>query len=89
MAETFRDWLSTWEEWRVEAEEYRDLDDERVLVLFHFSARGKTSGLDVAQIGTKGANLFHLRGGKVTRLVQYLDRERALADLGLAPESGE
>jgi ketosteroid isomerase-like protein len=89
MAETFRDWLSTWEEWRVEAEEYRDLDDERVLVLFHFSARGKTSGLDVAQIGTKGANLFHLRGGKVTRLVQYLDRKRALADLGLAPESGE
>jgi ketosteroid isomerase-like protein len=89
MAETFRDWLSTWEEWRVEAEEYRDLDDERVLVLFHFSARGKTSGLDVAKIGTKGANLFHLRGGKVTRLVQYLDRERALADLGLAPESGE
>src|SRR5215207_8935408 len=76
MAEVFRDWLSTWEEWRVEAEEYRELDPERVLVLFHFSARGKTSGLWLGQIGTKGASLFHLRGGKVTRLVQYLDRER-------------
>ena len=83
MAETFRDWLSTWQEWCVEAEEYRELDGERVLVLFHFSARGKTSGLEVGQIGTKGASLFHLRGGKVTRLVQYLDRERGLEAAGL------
>jgi ketosteroid isomerase-like protein len=83
MAETFRDWLSTWQEWRVEAEEYRELDGERVLVLFHFSARGKTSGLELGQIGTKGASLFHLRDGKVTRLVQYLDRERGLEAAGL------
>jgi len=83
MAEAFRDWLSTWEEWRVEAEEYRELDGERVLVLFHFSARGKTSGLEVEQLRTKGASLFHLRDGQVTRLVQYLDRERGLEAAGL------
>jgi len=53
MAEVFRDWLSTWAEWRVEAEEYGELDGERVLVLFQFRARGKTSGLEVGQIGTK------------------------------------
>jgi len=83
MAEAFRDWLSTWEEWRVEAEEYRELDGERVLVLFHFSARGKTSGLEVEQLRTKGASMFHLRDGQVTRLVQYLDRERGLEAAGL------
>ena len=71
------------EELRAEADEYRALDDERVLVLMHFSGRGKTSGLEVGQIQMKGANLFHVRGGKVTRLVTYWDRERAFADLGL------
>ena len=86
MAAAFRDFLSAWEDWRVKAEEYRELDDERVLVLTHFIARGKTSGLDVGQIRSNGASLFHVRGGKVTRQVFYLDRERALADLGLAPE---
>ena len=87
MAEVFRDWLSTWEEWRVEAEEYRELDGERVLVLFHFNARGKTSGLEVGQIWTKGASLFHLRGGQVTRLVKYFDRAKALEAAGLREEA--
>ncbi len=68
---------------RCEGDEYRALDDERVLVLMHFSGRGKTSGLEVGGIRMKGANLFHVRGGKVTRLVLYWDRERAFTDLGL------
>ena len=34
---------------------YRVLDDERVLVLFRPSGRGKTSGLDLAQMQTAGA----------------------------------
>jgi ketosteroid isomerase-like protein len=88
MVEGFRGVLTAWEDWRAEADEYRELNGERVLVLVHLSGRGKTSGLEVGQIGTKGANLFHLRGGKVTRLVIYFDHERALADLGLAPEAG-
>ena len=82
MAEGWRSFLSTWEEFRVDVDEYRELDDERVLVLDHPSGVGKTSGVDLGQMQAKGAQLFHIRGGKVTRLVHYFDRERALADLG-------
>ena len=72
--------LSAWEDLRVEAEDYREVDDERVLALIHFTGRGKTSGLGVAG---KGAALFQVRDGKVARVVTYFDRDRALADLGL------
>jgi ketosteroid isomerase-like protein len=88
MVEATRDVLGAWEDLGVEVEEYRELDGERVLVLMHLSGRGKTSGLDLAQIRSKGAWLVHVRDGKVTRFVRYWDRERALADLGLAPEGG-
>jgi ketosteroid isomerase-like protein len=86
MAEAVRGLLSAWEGLRTEAEEYRELDDQRVLVLDHRSGRGKTSGVDVGQIRATGAHLFHVRGGKVARIVIYLDRERARADLGLAAD---
>jgi len=88
MAEAWRGILSSWEDLRVEAEEYRELDDERVLVLNRFSGRGKTSGVEVRQLWTKAASLFHVRGGKVIRLVQYWDHQRAFADLGLASGGG-
>jgi ketosteroid isomerase-like protein len=80
MAEAWYETLRAFEELRCAGDEYRALDDERVLVLMHFSGRGKTSGLEVGDIQMKGANLFHVRGGKVTRLVLYWDRERAFAD---------
>jgi ketosteroid isomerase-like protein len=87
-AEGVREFLSAWKEFRIEADEYRDLDEQRVLVLDHRSGRGKTSGLDLAQVRTDGARLFHIRDGRVTRLVVYLDRDRAFADLGLTPDTG-
>jgi ketosteroid isomerase-like protein len=78
-----REVLSAWQDHYLEAEEYRELDLDRVLVLAQFIARGKRSGVDVA---LSGATLLHIRESKVTRLVVYGDRERAFADLGLAPE---
>jgi ketosteroid isomerase-like protein len=87
-AEASRDFLSAWDDLRFEAEEYRELDGGRVLVLVHFSGRGTRSGLEVGQIRAKGAHLLHIRDGKVMRSVFYFDRERALADIGLAPEAG-
>jgi ketosteroid isomerase-like protein len=83
MGSVFRDWLSAWEGWTAEAEEYRELDSGRVLVITSSSGRGKSSGLGVGQMYAHGANLFHIRNGKVTRLVAYWNRDRALADLGL------
>jgi ketosteroid isomerase-like protein len=75
--------LDAWEDWRVEGEEYRELKTDRVLVLDHHSGRGRTSGLEVGRMGGKGAVVFHIRDGQVTKMVAYWDRDRALADLGL------
>jgi hypothetical protein len=84
MAQRWREGLNAWERLRVSADEYRDLAANRVLVLLHGSSgRGKTSGVDLGEVWTKGASLFHISSGKVTKLVLYWDRERALADLGL------
>jgi ketosteroid isomerase-like protein len=83
MAEGFRQWFSAWEDMRNEAEDYRELDDERVLVLHRFTGRGKWSGLELGQMHARGAALFHVNDGKVARMVHYADRWRALADLGL------
>jgi ketosteroid isomerase-like protein len=79
MAEGWRSWLSAWDEWRSEPDEFRELDDAQVLVLDHVRGRGKASGLDLGRMGAKGAQLYDLRDGKVTRIVVYFDRERARA----------
>jgi ketosteroid isomerase-like protein len=83
MAEGWRDFLGAWKDFGITAEEFRELDSERVLVLGHYTGRGKTSGLEVAEMQASGGGLWHIRDGKVTRIVFYLDRAHALADLGL------
>jgi len=72
--------LNLWDDYRVEAETYRELDDERVLVLTRQNARGKTSGVQIRQ---RRATLFHIRDGRIIRRISYWDRESAFADLGL------
>jgi ketosteroid isomerase-like protein len=88
MTEGWREFRSAWEEYHFEAQEYRELAGDRVLVLGSFSGRGKNSGLKLGQVRSKAARLFHIRGDKVTRLVLYADSARGLADLGLASEGG-
>jgi ketosteroid isomerase-like protein len=88
MAEGWRDLFTAWEGVRVEVDGYRELDGERVLVLARMRARGRTSGLEIGEMGGKGATVFHVRGDEVAKLVVYFDYERALADLGLAQEDG-
>ena len=83
MAAARRDWVSAWEDWRASADEYSELDDERVLVLMRYGGRGKLSGVDLGEMGSGAASLWHVRGGNVTRVVCWWERERGLAELGL------
>ena len=89
MAAASRGVFDVWEDYRAAVEEIREIDGGRVLVVHRRSGRGKTSGVDLGQLSPKGAFLFNVRDGKVTRFVRYLVREHALVDLGLAPDAGD
>jgi ketosteroid isomerase-like protein len=65
--------MTVWENYRAEAEDYRELDSERVLVLMRHGGRSRTSGVEVGHLDKRGANLFHIRDGKVVRLTFYCD----------------
>jgi ketosteroid isomerase-like protein len=88
MAELWGSFLSAWTDLRAEAEEILELDEGRVLVLARNSGIGKTSGLELDDTLSRGANVFEIRDGKVTKLEIYSDRDRAMAELGL-DRSGE
>jgi ketosteroid isomerase-like protein len=83
MADAMRNLLSAWRNLSVEADEYRELEGERVLVLHRYIASGKTSGLELREMQANAAGLFHLSDHKVTKLAIYFDRSSALADAGV------
>ena len=67
-------------DWRNSAEEYRELDDGRIFAVDRLTGRGRSTGLQGEAVG---ARVFEISAGRVTKLVIYSDRDRALADLGL------
>ncbi len=69
----------TWEALQVLADEYRDLDD-RVLALGRTEGRGRGSGI---QVDAPLAMVFDFRGGKISRVLTYLDHGEALLAAGL------
>ena len=83
LATGMREALSAWQNLRTTVDEYRELDEKRVLVLLRYSGRGKTSGLELDALSTRGADLIEIHEGKVTKIVKYYVLDRALADLGL------
>jgi ketosteroid isomerase-like protein len=87
MWEGWRERLSIWADHRMEVDEFREVGNDRVLVLAHAVARGQASGMEVRSTPGLGASVFHVRDGRVAKLLVYWDRAHALADLGLAPES--
>jgi uncharacterized protein len=74
-----REWLSPWEDWRCEAEEFIASGDF-VVVLTRYTGRGKGSRVAV---DTRGAHVWTLRDGRVIRLEVFSSRERALAAAGI------
>ena len=76
----WRQWLRSWDSYRAKAEEYRELDDGRVLVCGRMAGSGRSTG---ASVETTFLNVVHVRDGTVVRIVMYPSREAAIADLGL------
>jgi uncharacterized protein len=78
-SERLREWLSPWEDWRCEAEEFVAAG-EFVVVLTRYTGQGKESGLAV---NVQGAHLWTMRDGKAIRLEVFSSREKALEAAGL------
>jgi ketosteroid isomerase-like protein len=70
-------WLSGWEHWRAEADEYLEFGDH-VVVLATYHGRGRGSGVEIRQ---EGAHVYELRDGKVVRLEIFATRTKALASV--------
>jgi ketosteroid isomerase-like protein len=73
-----RAWLSGWEDWRAEADDFLEFGDT-VVVLASYYGRGKGSGVEIHQ---EGAHVFKLRDGKVVRLEIFASRKRAMESVG-------
>ena len=72
--------LEAWEERRLEPEEFLDAGED-VVVLLHEYRRGKGSGVELE---TETAVVVTVSGGRVVRIQGYMDREAALAAVGLS-----
>jgi ketosteroid isomerase-like protein len=80
-----RQWIEDmrrdWEVYETRPEEFRDLGDERVLILGTWRARGRSSGVELNS--QQAAWLLRCQAGKVIRMQTFTDRERAFEAAGL------
>jgi ketosteroid isomerase-like protein len=70
------DFLSVWENFRVDLERILPGGGDRYVVLVHLSARGKESGVPIEG---DGANVVEFRDGRIAYFELMWDREQALA----------
>jgi ketosteroid isomerase-like protein len=73
-------WMSAWDEWTFEVEDYIDAGDS-VVVLTRQRGRGKETGALVEQ---PMALIYKFRGGKAIRVQAYFDTVQALEAAGLS-----
>jgi ketosteroid isomerase-like protein len=82
--EYYDDIESAWAEWNVEVERIAEAPDGRVAIVMTMHARGKGSGLGVAD---RTAHVWTLRDGRLLRNELHREPERALQELGLSPDT--
>jgi ketosteroid isomerase-like protein len=83
-AERFlREWISAWEDWRLEVESLHDAG-RRVVAVMRQHGRSKATGMEVDM---SFAQVWTVDGGKMTRMEMYADAGEALRAVGLAPAS--
>jgi ketosteroid isomerase-like protein len=73
-------WVETFEDFRVELDEYVDAGDEHVVTPGALAGRGRGSGVEVRE---PYAWVIRLRGGVVVEVWEYSDRAEALEAVGL------
>lgn len=76
----WQDWLSPWQTYWSEVEEFVDAGEEHVLVLVRDHGRLRGSDSEVENIS---ASVWTLRDGKIARIEFHLDRKQALKAAGL------
>jgi ketosteroid isomerase-like protein len=77
----FAEWIESWEEHLVVAEEFTEASD-RVLAVIHLTGRGAASGVEIDQ---RFFQVYDVRDGKIVRMVEFVTRAQAL-DAAVKPE---
>jgi ketosteroid isomerase-like protein len=86
VGEWFGDWFRTFAPgYRFEVEEARELDSGVIFILATHGGRGRMSG---AEVRGETGYLYRVRGGKVSQVGFYADREEAVEAAGLPEWSG-
>ena len=75
-------WLEAWEEMQEDLEEVHD-EGDGVVVSFHTTSRGKTSGVEV---DVRLHIHFKIRDGKIVYVFEHTDKAAALKALGLSEQ---
>jgi ketosteroid isomerase-like protein len=76
----FDDVESAWEDWKVDVERTVEGADGRVAIVMTMRARGKGSGVMLAE---RTAHIWTLRDGKLSRNELFRDPDGALRELGV------
>jgi ketosteroid isomerase-like protein len=78
--QVFAAWVTAFEDFVGEIEQYIDIDERCVACLVHY--RGKAQGLEV---DVRAVDLWEVRGGKLVRgTLGFPNRKQALAAVGLS-----